>query len=249
VARARSDRAQRGVAADKSRRYMPRYQVATVVLPPTGLSLAESGIELARALVFSEALPLERAANRYVIRSAPRGSVAAELPLNLTEALDNEFALRASWAAVRVYPRERGQVRVLLKRTAPRHGFLSTYQNDGCRCPDCTAANAEAMLEYRHRVSPPPAKLERKHGAQCWKYGCHCDERKAADRLRQSRHRARLARRDAGESAPLDDAEPRLAVEQTSNMRVIAGDEVPAEQREGSSRDSPSRRVDSGARQ
>jgi len=81
---------------------MPRYQVATIVLPPTALSLAESGIELARALVFSEALPLERTATRYVIRTAPQGSVAAELPLNLTEALDNEFALRASWAAVRV---------------------------------------------------------------------------------------------------------------------------------------------------
>jgi hypothetical protein len=92
MARARSDRAQRGVAADKSRRYMPRYQVATVVLPPTGLSLAESGIELARALVFSEALPLERTATRYIVRATPRGSVAAELPFNLTEVLDNEFA-------------------------------------------------------------------------------------------------------------------------------------------------------------
>ena len=249
MARARSDRAQRGVAADKSRRYMPRYQVATIVLPPTALSLAESGIELARALVFSEALPLERTATRYVIRTAPQGSVAAELPLNLTEALDNEFALRASWAAVRVYPRERGQVRVLLKRIAPRHGFLSTYQNDGCRCADCTAANAEAMLEYRHRISPPTAKSERKHGAQCWKYGCHCDERKAADRLRQSRHRARIATRGAAEVAPVDTAERQVAVDVPSNVRVITENEMPAEHGEGTPKDSPARRVGSGARQ
>jgi hypothetical protein len=247
VARARSDRAQRGVAADKSRRYMPRYQVATIVLPPLGRSLAESGIELARALVFAEALPLERTATRYVILGAPRGSVVAELPLNLTEALDNEFALRAAWAVVRVYPREPGQVRVLLKRMAPRHGFLSTYQNDGCRCADCTAANAEAMLEYRHRLSPPLAK-ERKHGAQCWKYGCHCDERKAADRLRQSRHRARIAAGDATGAALEDVSDDQPTPDVPSNMRLISEDELPAERREGTPETAPVGRVEGGTR-
>lgn len=250
MARARSDRAQKGVAADKGRRYMPRYQVATIVLPPTGLSLAESGVELARAFVFSEALPLERTATRYVIRSGARGSVAAELPLNLTEALDNEFALRASWAAVRVYPREPGRVRVLLKRIAPRHGFLSTYQNEGCRCPDCTAANAEAMLEYRHRIAPPTTNSERKHGAQCWKYGCHCDERKAADRLRQSRHRARLAARGgSADGAPSDTAERSVELDLASNMRVVNEDEIAAEQGERTPRGAPAGRVGSGAGQ
>jgi hypothetical protein len=234
VARARGDRAQRGVAADKGRRYMPRYQVATVVHPPTGRSLAETGIELARAFVFSEALPLERSATRWVVRTAPNGNVCADLPLNLTEALDNEYALRASWAAVRVYPRERGQIRIMLKRIAPRHGFVSTYQNDGCRCPDCTAANAEAMLEYRHRVAPPTAKSPRKHGAQCWKYGCHCDERKAADRLRQSRHRARVAERHLAEGAVDVVAERLEAASAQSNMRVISDDEMAAEHGVGS---------------
>jgi hypothetical protein len=229
---------------------MPRYQVATIVLPPAGLSLAESGIELARAFVFAEALPLERTATRYVIRSGPTGSVAAELPLNLTEALDNEFALRASWAAVRVYPREPGRVRVLLKRVAPRHGFLSTYQNDGCRCADCTAANAEAMLEYRHRLSPPTTNSERKHGAQCWKYGCHCEERKAADRLRQSRHRARLAARGGSANGTAEDtAEPLVAAKAASNMRVMNEGEIPAEQGEGTPRGAPAGRVESGAGQ
>jgi hypothetical protein len=249
VARARSDRAQKGVAADKGRRYMPRYQVATIVLPPAGLSLAESGVELARALVFSEALPLERTATRYVIRSAPQGGVAAEVPLNLTEALDNEFALRASWAVVRVYPRERGQVRVLLKRIAPRHGFLSTYQNDGCRCPDCTAANAEAMLEYRHRITPQTEKMPRKHGAQCWKYGCHCEERKAADRLRQSRHRARIAGGGTAQGMPLGGAKRQLAPDMASNMRVITEDEIPTHEREEAPRGSSAGRVETGARQ
>jgi hypothetical protein len=229
---------------------MPHYQVATIVLPPTGLSLAESGVALARAFVFSEQLPLERTATRYVIRSGPRGGVAAELPLNLTEALDNEFALRAAWAAVRVYPREPGRVRVLLKRIAPRHGFLSTYQNDGCRCADCTAANAEAMLEYRHRISPPTTNSERKHGAQCWKYGCHCEERKAADRLRQSRHRARLAARgSSAKDAPSDVAEPGVAAGAASNMRVMNEHEIPAEQGQGSRRGDPAGRVESGAGQ
>ncbi|HEY5274722.1 MAG TPA: hypothetical protein VIJ34_16035 [Acidimicrobiales bacterium] len=212
---------------------MPRYQVATVVHPPTGLSLAEAGIELARAFVFAEALPLERTPTRYVVRSAPNGSICADLPLNLTEALDNEYALRASWAAVRVYPRERGQIRILLKRIAPRHGFLSTYQNDGCRCPDCTAANAEAMLEYRHRVAPPAAKSPYKHGAQCWKYGCHCDERKAADRLRQSRHRSRVAERHLAEEAQDVAAERLEAASAQSNMRLISEDEIAVEQRGG----------------
>jgi hypothetical protein len=211
---------------------MPRYQVATVVLPPTGLSLDESGVELARALVFSEALPLERTASRYVIRAAPNGKIAAELPLNLTATLDDEYALRASWAVVRLYPREKGQVRVLLKRVAPRHGFLSTYQNDGCRCPDCAAANAEAMFEYRRRVAPPGAKAPRKHGAQCWKYGCHCEERKAADRLRQSRHRARVAAAQTGEASVAGSSEDlgdqQKTVATPSNMRVIPADEMAA---------------------
>jgi hypothetical protein len=208
------------VAADKSLAYMPRYQVTTVVFPPAGLSLDESGVELARALVVAEALPVERGATRYVIRTAAHGSIAAELPLNLTATLDNEYALRAAWAAVRIYPREQGQVRVLLKRVAPRHGFLSTYQNDGCRCLDCTAANAEAMLEYRRRVAPTAVKAPRKHGAQCWKYGCHCEERKAADRLRQARHRARVAATGPaeGREAPID----RGALASTpSNLRVL----------------------------
>jgi hypothetical protein len=202
---------------------MTRYQVTTVVIPPVGVSLEACGIELARALVLSDALPLERTETRYVLRTGENDRPSAELPLNLTAALDNEYALRATWAAVRIYPRESGQVRVLLKRMSPRHGFISTYQNDGCRCPDCTAANAEAMLEYRRRMAPPIAKA-RKHGAQCWKYGCHCEERKAADRLRQSRHRARVAART---DAPTDDVE--VAPELTSvpsNMRVIPAAEL-----------------------
>jgi hypothetical protein len=231
MARARSDKAQRGVAADKSRRYMPRYQVTSIVLPPTGLSLDESGVELARALVFSEALLLERTATRYVIRAAQNGRVAAELPLNLTATLDNEYALRASWAAVRVYPRDKGQVRVLLKRIAPRHGFLSTYQNDGCRCPACTAANAETMLEYRRRVTPPTEKPPRKHGAQCWKYGCHCEERKAADRLRQSRHRARVAAAQTVKESSKDPATLQETGATPSNIRVIPADEMTAIER------------------
>jgi hypothetical protein len=240
MARARSDKAQKGVAADKSRRYMPRYQVATVVLPPAGLSLDESGVQLARALVFSETLPLERTASRYVICASTGGSIVAELPLNLTTALDNEYALRAAWAAVRVYPREKGQVRVLIKRVAPRHGFVSTYQNDGCRCPDCTAANAEAMLEYRHRVAPSMAKAPRKHGAQCWKYGCHCEERRAADRLRQSRHRSRVAAAQSADAASQDAEETPASSATHSNMRVIPADEMPAEERKSASPPTPS---------
>jgi hypothetical protein len=246
VARARSDKAQRGVAADKSRRYMPRYQVTTVVLPPVGLSLAESSVALARALVFSESLPIERTATRYVIKSAPQGRVVADLPLNLTEALDNEFALRASWAAVRVYPKEPGRVRVLLKRIAPRHGFLSTYQNEGCRCADCTAANAEAMLEYRHRISPPTEKSERKHGAQCWKYGCHCDERKAADRLRQSRRRARIADAAVDDGVPGASADGSPGLDLPSNVRVIPEAELPTRQGGRMLQGSPGSNVESG---
>jgi hypothetical protein len=138
---------------------------------------------------------------------------------------------------------------VLLKRIAPRHGFLSTYQNDGCRCPDCTAANAEAMLEYRHRIAPPTEKSERKHGAQCWKYGCHCDERKAADRLRQSRHRARRATRGVAEGAVPETAERQVAADVPSNMRVITEDEMPTEQGESSPRGSPAHWLESRARQ
>jgi hypothetical protein len=133
---------------------------------------------------------------------------------------------------VRIYPREHGQVRVLLKRVAPRHGFVSTYQNDGCRCADCTAANTEAMLEYRRRITPVIAKAPRKHGAQCWKYGCHCDERKAADRLRQSRHRARLAAAGALLEGDTEEPEPTAT---PSNVRVlsalenaVATEEIPA---------------------
>jgi hypothetical protein len=78
------------------------------------------------------------------------------------------------------------------------------------------------MLEYRRRITPVIAKAPRKHGAQCWKYGCHCDERKAADRLRQSRHRARLA---AGDEHTGDTQEPELS-SMPSNMRVLPAAEV-----------------------
>jgi hypothetical protein len=138
---------------------------------------------------------------------------------------------------------------VLLKRIAPRHGFLSTYQNDGCRCPDCTAANAEAMLEYRHRITPQTEKMPRKHGAQCWKYGCHCEERKAADRLRQSRHRARIAGGGTAQGMPLGGAKRQLAPDMASNMRVITEDEIPTHEREEAPRGSSAGRVETGARQ
>jgi len=208
---------------------MARYQVATTVLPPEGLSLEECGVQLARALIFSELLPIERGASHYVIRAGSPSSVVAQLPLNLTEPLDNEYAARAAWAVTRIYPREHGQVRVVLKRTAPRHGFVSTYQNDGCRCPDCTAANAEATFEYRRRVSPPTEKAPRKHGAQCWKYGCHCEERKAADRLRQSRRRARIASEKSSSSESSQPNVPEPAPTARSNVRVLV-DEATAAQ-------------------
>jgi hypothetical protein len=211
---------------------MARYQVATTVLPPEGLSLEECGVQLARALIFSDQLPLERVGSRYVIRTGSPSTIVAYLPLHLTEALDNEYALRAAWAVVRIYPREHGQVRIVLKRVAARHGFVSTYQNDGCRCPDCTAANAAATFEYRRRVAPLTEKAPRKHGAQCWKYGCHCEERKAADRLRQSRRRARIAAQKAGQSEVTERSTPWSSPRGRSNVTVLPAGQAPVRQPE-----------------
>lgn len=183
----------KGMAADLSRRYMPHYQVTSVVIVPLDLTLEESSVQLARALLQSPALPLERAEDRYVVRTGVPPSTTVELPRSLTEPLDSEYAAHASWAIVQLSPRAHGRLKVVLRRIEHRHGFLSTYQNDGCRCDDCTAANADASFAYRRQASPPKAKSPRKHGAQCWKFGCYCEERRAADRLRQERHRAKVA--------------------------------------------------------
>ena len=174
---------------------MPRYQITTVALIPAELSLEESSKRLARALLRKSALALERAddRNRYVVRTGSPSIITMELPLNLTEPLDSEYAARARWAVVQLFPREQGRIKVVLRRVEHLHGFLSTYQNHRCRCVDCTAANAEASSAYRQRVNPPKEKRARKHGAQCWKYGCYCADRKAADRTRQARHRAKVA--------------------------------------------------------
>ena len=169
VARTRGAVADRGMAADKSRRYMSRYQATTVALAPPGITLEEVGRRLALELLTNESIPLERGEDRYVVPTGTPKSVTAELPLSLTEPLDNEYGARAVWAVVRLFPRENGRIKMLLKRVEPRHGFLSTYQNDGCRCADCTAANADAALAYRRRVNPPKEKAPRKHGAHCWK--------------------------------------------------------------------------------
>lgn len=162
---------------------------------PAELSREESSKRLARALLRNSALRLERAddRNRYVVRTGSPPAITVELPRSLTPPLDNEYAARARWAVVQLHPREQGRMRVVLRRVEYLHGFLSTYQTHHCRCADCTAANAEASSAYRRRVNPPKERPARKHGAQCWKYGCYCEARRAADRERQARHRAKVA--------------------------------------------------------
>lgn len=33
----------------------------------------------------------------------------------------------------------------------PRHGTVAGYRNNGCSCPDCTAANTDGCLSWRDR--------------------------------------------------------------------------------------------------
>jgi hypothetical protein len=199
---------------------MSRYLVPVVLIIPQDRTLDEVGRMLARALLSTESVPIERTSERWVISVGEPPQITAELPLALNEALDNEYATRAIWAIVRLYPREHGRIRVLLKRVSPRHGFLSTYQNEKCRCEECTAANAAATLAYRARTSPKAEPKLRRHGAQCARYGCYCEERREADRLRQRRHRERVAQLKAASSKPVSTKET-SAHEELSTDRAL----------------------------
>ena len=184
--------AKKGTPADRAKRYMSSHSMTTVVTPPAQKSRDNAARRIALALIRQDALAIERDEDRYVVRYGRPKTVIAELPRSLTEALDNEYSTGAKWSIVRLFPKQRGGTKVQVKRTAPRHGFLSTYQNESCRCPDCTAANTEATGNWRRRNNPPRPKLARKHGAGCWKFGCYCEARRKADRERQQRRRERL---------------------------------------------------------
>lgn len=198
---------------NRNRRYMSRYLVPAVLIIPQDRTVDEVGRMLARALLSADSLPISRSEERWVVSLGEASEITAEFPLALTEPLDNEYAARASWAIVRLYPRERGRIRVLLKRVSPRHGFLSTYQNEKCRCEECTAANAAATLSYRARTTQKSEPTPRRHGAQCARYGCYCDARREADRIRQRRHRERVAQLQAAPATPVATSDSPVAAE------------------------------------
>lgn len=171
---------------------MPRSSASIVVSPPKGWTREDMGYRLAVGLLRNKTLPIRKVGSRYVIRYGSPLQTIGTLPADLTKALDNEYSVRAVWAVTRIFPKNQDRVVVQIKRVEPRHGFVGTYQNHHCRCADCTAANTAAALEYRHRTNPPRAPQPRKHGAHCWKYGCFCEARREADRVRQARRRERL---------------------------------------------------------
>ena len=76
-----------------------------------------------------------------------------------------------------------------------RHGLYSSYQNHGCRCDLCRAANAEHKLRRRIERSLPPD--DPRHGKETTylNYACRCDPCTAA-KAERDRQRC-LAKRAA----------------------------------------------------
>lgn len=73
------------------------------------------------------------------------------------------------------------------------HGTRSRY-NAGCRCDDCTKANAEYVTEWRHATGrTDPARLTPpSHGISGYqRRGCRCDICRAANTAACARWRAK----------------------------------------------------------
>lgn len=67
-----------------------------------------------------------------------------------------------------------------MSKTAPRHGTINGYRNDGCRCIHCKAAKKHYE---RDRRSAYLAGANISHGTRsAWDAGCRCDECRAARR-------------------------------------------------------------------
>lgn len=75
------------------------------------------------------------------------------------------------------------------------HGTDGGYSNHKCRCPDCRAAHAAYLADYRGRIraSTPFHKIPHGNNGYC-NYACRCltctdAHRDAAVRLRENRLR------------------------------------------------------------
>jgi hypothetical protein len=62
---------------------------------------------------------------------------------------------------------------------SPRHGTVSGYRHDRCRCDRCCDANTRAVKDWRRRVGPIPRYVHLPEpddaiwAAECDEFGCH----------------------------------------------------------------------------
>ena len=74
----------------------------------------------------------------------------------------------------------------------PRHGTINGYGNHGCRCPPCTAANAEMVANARDRrigQAIPEHVHGTENGYSNWR--CRCDDCREAHAAAMRELRAR----------------------------------------------------------
>jgi hypothetical protein len=87
-----------------------------------------------------------------------------------------------------------------MSKTAPRHGTIFGYRNDGCRCQDCTEAK---RIYTRAQRAAYLASDHVNHGtASAWDAGCRCDDCRRDKRDRDVRWNLNRFPALSGDEAP-----------------------------------------------
>jgi hypothetical protein len=69
------------------------------------------------------------------------------------------------------------------------HGTLHAYRNLGCRCGECTAAQAAQQARYRSKITPADVSEHGTYNAYV-NYSCRCPDCRAANAAQSRRQYA-----------------------------------------------------------